>query len=84
MTPTELRNALSKGIDELKDAIKDSINFELVRFKGVYSNYYLNVDDGNYICLCADGYGYLTKANPKRSTAKIARLFYVDMTEKVC
>ncbi len=84
MTPSELRGRLNHGIDTLKTELLKGITSGIVKFDGVYSNYYIIFDDDKFICLCAEGYGYLTKANPKRSTAKIARLFYVDMTEKVC
>lgn len=81
MSPTELRNALKKGIEILK---VNALKKDVVKFKGVYSNYFMQTDEDGFICLCAEQYGYLTKVNPKRNTSKIARLFYVDMTEKVC
>ena len=82
MNPTELRNALNKGVEQLKSTV--GTDDQMIHFKGIYSNYYLYLEKDGFISLCADGYGPLLKANLKRSTQKIARLFYVDMTEKVC
>lgn len=78
MTPNELRAALKQGIEGLKE-VEDRV-FD---FHGVYSMYYLSTDKEGFICLCAQNYGTLVKANPKLNTEKVVALFYYQMTVKV-